>query len=164
MGLINGIVTLEKNYFLWKEMFNEEKKILQSIFGNVVIEHVGSTAVEDLLAKPIIDIAVALLKLNISKVINKLDNYEIKYHDDEILLIKEENNETNYLIHILDINSDRYKNMIKFRDILINNKKIRKEYEKLKKDLKNKYYNNRIEYTKNKEDFIKRILNENNNV
>ncbi len=163
MGLTNGKVDLDNNYILWKEMFDNEKKILSNIFPNSVIEHVGSTAVEDLLAKPIIDIAVGLNSLNIDNVIDKLNDYEIKYNSDEILLIKEENNETNYLIHVLDINSDRYKNMIRFRDILINNSKIRKEYEELKINLKNKYSNDRIMYTKSKEDFIKRILYENNN-
>ncbi len=164
MGLTNGKVDLDNNYILWKEMFDNEKKILSNIFPNSVIEHVGSTAVKGLLAKPIIDIAVGLNSLNIDNVIDKLNDYEIKYNSDEILLIKEENNETNYLIHVLDINSDRYKNMIRFRDILINNSKIRKEYEELKINLKNKYSNDRIMYTKSKEDFIKRILYENNNV
>jgi GrpB-like predicted nucleotidyltransferase (UPF0157 family) len=164
MGLTNGKVDLDNNYILWKEMFDNEKKILSNIFPNSVIEHVGSTAVEDLLAKPIIDIAVGLNSLNIDNVIDKLNDYEIKYNSDEILLIKEENNENNYLIHVLDINSDRYKNMIRFRDILINNSKIRKAYEELKINLKNKYSNDRIMYTKSKEDFIKRILYENNNV
>ncbi len=164
MGLTNGKVDLDNNYILWKEMFDNEKKILSNIFPNSVIEHVGSTAVKGLLAKPIIDIAVGLNSLNIDNVIDKLNDYEIKYNSDEILLIKEENNETNYLIHVLDINSDRYKNMIRFRDILINNSKIRKAYEELKINLKNKYSNDRIMYTKSKEDFIKRILYENNNV
>ena len=164
MGLINGKVYLENNYLLWKEMFNKEKELLKAIFPNATIEHVGSTAVEDLLAKPIVDIAIGLNNLNIDNVINKLNDYKIKYNDDEILLIKEENNETYYLIHILNINSDRYKNMIKFRDILINNPNIKDEYEKLKIKLKEKYSNNRILYTKSKEGFIKRCIDENNNV
>lgn len=163
MGLINGKVSLENNYLLWKEMFDKEKELLKDIFPNATIEHVGSTAVEDLLAKPIVDIAVGLN--NISDInIDKLNNYEIKNKNDEVLLIKEENNETYYLIHILNINSDRYKNMIKFRDILINNPNIKDEYEKLKIKLKEKHSNNRILYTKSKEDFIKRCLDENNNV
>ena len=164
MGLINGKVYLENNYLLWKEMFNKEKELLSNIFNNGVIEHVGSTSIPNLLSKPIIDITIGLNELNIDNVVNKLNDYKIKYNDDEILLIKEKNNETIFLIHILNINSDRYKNMIKFRDILINNPNIKDEYEKLKIKLKEKYSNNRILYTKSKEDFIKRCLDENNNV
>ncbi len=85
MGLINGKVYLENNYLLWKEMFNKEKELLSNIFNNGVIEHVGSTAVEDLLAKPIIDIAIGLNELNIDNVINKLNDYKIKYNVEQVL-------------------------------------------------------------------------------
>lgn len=42
----------------WKAMFEAEKKILKSILSDeiVKIEHFGSTSVEGLSAKPIIDI------------------------------------------------------------------------------------------------------------
>ena len=166
MGLLNGTVKLENNYKLWKEMFNSEKLLLTKLFKDidVNIEHVGSTSVEGLLAKPIIDIAIGINDLNdVNKIINQLqDRYNIKNNKEikEILLIKENNNETFYLIHILDINSDRYRNMIKFRDILINNEIIKKEYEKLKIELSKKYFNNREMYTKEKNEFIKKVLNE----
>lgn len=53
--------------------------------------------------------------------------------------------------------------MIKFRDILNNNTTILKEYEKLKKNLSKKYKNDRIMYTKSKNDFINNILKSTNN-
>ena len=66
MGLINGTVSLENNYELWKKMFLEEKKYLESIFtkDNFTIEHVGSTAIKGLSSKPIIDIAIGVDSLN----------------------------------------------------------------------------------------------------
>lgn len=44
----------------WKEKFEEEKKKLQETFGDkaIAIEHIGSTSISGLSAKPIIDIAV----------------------------------------------------------------------------------------------------------
>ena len=62
MGLKNNTVHLENNYSLWKKMFNEEKETLNKIFtqDNFSIEHVGSTSVKDLSAKPIVDIAVGI--------------------------------------------------------------------------------------------------------
>jgi GrpB-like predicted nucleotidyltransferase (UPF0157 family) len=169
MGLINGIVTLEKNYNEWKRMYEEEKNNLIKLFNkdSFKIEHVGSTSVKNLSAKPIIDIAVGV---NYLKEIDKYKellslNYTIKenYEKNEILLIKEHNNETFFLIHILPINDDRYKNMIKFRDILINNPKILKEYEKLKKELAEKYHNDRTKYTSLKNEFINNIIKNTNN-
>lgn len=40
----------------WPEKFNAEKERLLPILGNVAIEHIGSTSVPGLAAKPTIDI------------------------------------------------------------------------------------------------------------
>ena len=164
MGLINNTVNLEQNYEIWKKMFIEEKKYLENIFtkDNFTIEHVGSTAIEGLSSKPIIDIAIGVDNLDsITKYLILLeDNYTIKKNleKNEILLIKENEIETFYIIHVLPINSERYNNLIKFRDILKNNSNIVKQYEELKIKLANKYKNDRAMYTKSKNDFINEVL------
>jgi GrpB-like predicted nucleotidyltransferase (UPF0157 family) len=47
----------------WKERFHSEKERLQTVFGPAAleIEHIASTAIEGLPAKPIIDIAVMVV-------------------------------------------------------------------------------------------------------
>ena len=42
----------------WKKYYEEEKTLLEKSFGNLLIqiEHIGSTAVEGLIAKPTVDI------------------------------------------------------------------------------------------------------------
>ena len=168
MGLINGKVYLENNFILWKKMFEEEKNNLIRIFDNdfFKIEHVGSTAVDKLSSKPIVDIAIGVNNLNdINKYMDILKQiYTIKINEEsnEILLIKENEEETFFLIHILNINSERYKNMILFRDILINNPDIKNEYEKLKILLKEKYSNDRKMYTKSKNEFIQKTIENTN--
>ena len=168
MGLINNQVYLENNYKIWKKMFSEEKEKLNKIFSEDIfeIEHVGSTAIENLSAKPIVDIAIGVPNFdNFKKYLNKLSKlYIIKenYENDEILLIKEKGNETFFLIHVIPINCVRYKNMIAFRDILRTNCNILKKYEMLKINLANKYSNNRQMYTKSKNDFINEILKNTN--
>ncbi len=164
MGLKNETVYLESNFKQWKKIFEDEKNFLLQIFNNedFLIEHVGSTSVEGLLAKPIVDIALGVIDFkDIQKYINRLkENYTIKENNDidEILLIKENESETFCLIHVLNRDSDRFKNMIKFRYILNNNPDILKQYEQLKKHLSNIYSNDRKMYTKSKNDFIKEIL------
>ena len=58
----------------------------------------------------------------------------------------------------MPISSDRYKNVIKFRDTLINNPKVLKEYEDLKTMLAKKYSNDRKSYTASKNEFITKVL------
>ena len=52
--------------------------------------------------------------------------------------------------------------MIKFRNILNNNKEILKEYEDLKITLSKKYANDRKMYTQSKNEFITDILKSTN--
>lgn len=167
MGLINGTVKLENDYLNWNRMFISEQDILKKLFGNLAlqIEHIGSTSVKGLYAKPIIDIAVGINDFDdVKEIIVKLESiYTVKFNkeNDEILLIKEDSKKTYFLIHVMKINSVRYKNSIAFRDCLINNPKIKKSYEKLKISLSEKYSNDRKKYTKSKSEFIENVLNNN---
>lgn len=164
MGLINNTVSLEKNYELYKKIFKEEKAYLESVFkkNTFKIEHVGSTSVKNLLSKPVVDIAIGVDELNSFKkyysLLNKRYTITEQKEKEEILLVKENEKETFCLIHVLDIKSNRYTNMIKFRNILINNLDILKKYENLKIDLAKKYKNDRKNYTKSKNEFINKVL------
>jgi GrpB-like predicted nucleotidyltransferase (UPF0157 family) len=168
MGLINNQVYLENNHKLWKAMFLDEKEKLIKLFDkdSFEIEHVGSTAIDKLSAKPIVDIAVGIPSFDIfQKYLNELSKiYLVKenYDKDEILLVKEKGNKTLFLIHVIPVNSNRYKNMITFRDILKSNPDVLKKYELLKIDLANKYPNDREMYTKSKNDFINEVLKNTN--
>lgn len=164
MGLRNGEVTLANNHFQWLEMFNREKLILKDIFGELAIEieHIGSTSINGLLAKPIVDIAIAVNDLNDVEIIK--DKLELIYklksdvNLEEILLIKEDSQNTYFLIHIMRIDSQRYKDAIDFRDYIRENNEALKQYETLKIELAKQYPNDRATYTKSKNNFIKEVL------
>lgn len=177
MGLKVGEVRLEPYNPLWKEQFKTEAVELNKIMGDIAlkIKHIGSTSIENLLSKPIIDILVGVKELDdFEKVRNKFLNnsdYSIKEDskEDEILIRKGlEENRTHY-IHVVEIESDKYKDLILFRDYLISNPKTLKEYENLKIELAGKYPSDRIMYTDSKDEFINKVLilakeNKRNNV
>ncbi len=164
MGLKVGTVRIEKYNSDWEKKFLKEKEILSKIFGDLAIEieHIGSTAVKGLSAKPIIDIAVGVNKLeDFEKVKNefKKEPYLIKENSDdgEILIRKgTEDNRTHY-IHVMEINSKRYKDTIVFRDYLRKHEDVAREYETLKIKLAIKYANNRKMYTSSKNEYIEKI-------
>lgn len=166
MGLRMGEVRLEKSNKEWKGSFEIEKENLEKIFKGIAlkIEHVGSTSIEGISAKPIIDIAVAVKKLNdFEKVRDEFYNikdYSIKEDSpsDEILVRKGNPEEITHFIHIMEYNSERYKNQILFRDYLRTHEAERVEYEELKIKLAKKYKNDRKKYTANKNDFIQKVL------
>ncbi len=166
MGLIKGTVKLEDNYEKFIEEYKIEKENLLKIFRNenIVIDHIGSTSVKGLKAKPIIDIAIGVDKFKDFEYYLNLFNinkeYEVRNSLDinEILIVKGDKDYTSILIHLMELNSDRYKESILFRDYLRNNLEALLEYQKLKEDLALKYSNNRVMYTKSKDDFIKNMI------
>lgn len=64
-----------------------------------------------------------------------------------------------HFIHVAKVSSNEWHDYINFRDYLNANPNVAKEYEKLKIVLSKKYPDNRKEYTTQKNDFIRRILN-----
>ncbi len=166
MGLAKGIVKLENYQSDWKKEFQREEENLKKIFKEEAktIEHVGSTSIEGLSAKPIIDIAIGVSTLKTYKYYQNLvkDNtlYSVKEDSvsDEILLRKGPEDNRTHFIHIMETTSDRYKETILFRDYLRNNPTKITEYQNLKKKLATKYPNDRTAYINGKNDFIKSVI------
>ncbi len=165
MGLKVGEVKLEKYNSEWVNKFDEEKENLQKLFGNLAltIEHVGSTSVPKLSAKPIIDIAVGVKSLKDFEIVKPLFlefPYSVKEDsaDGEILVRKGSEDNRTHFIHVMEIDSERYKETIIFRDYLRTREDALKDYENLKKDLAIKYKDNRKLYTASKNEFIREII------
>lgn len=165
MGLKVGTVKLEEYNLNWKDMFNEEKENLEKIFKDfaIEIEHIGSTAIEGICAKPIIDIAVGIKDLHDFENIRDCfkEPYSIKEDSvsDEILVRKRSDEDvTTHLIHVMEVDSTRYQNTIIFRDYVRKHRDVLIEYEDLKKELAKKYADNRKMYTASKNEFIQKII------
>ncbi|MBL0288621.1 MAG: GrpB family protein [Bacteroidetes bacterium] len=67
----------------WTTMFDTEKNIISTSFPihEVIIEHIGSTSIPDLKAKPIIDIMLGLTELpvDISPIVNYFKTLGYEY-------------------------------------------------------------------------------------
>lgn len=167
MGLKVGEVKLEKWTPRWRCDFEMEKQNLLDIFGSLAldIQHIGSTSVEHLDAKPIIDIAVGLENLadfeKVRETFARLSQYSVKVDNEpgEILIRKGPECNRTHFIHVMQNDSQRMKESLKFRDILRNNHNILQEYVTLKHELARKFLHDRKAYTANKAAFIKKVLN-----
>lgn len=166
MGLKVGEVKLEKHNPRWHQMFATELDELWDYFGDTAIRisHIGSTAIDGLEAKPIIDIAVAVNDLDdfneVSHKFTSDPNYSIKedFDNDEILIRKGGKLNRQFYIHVMDIDSKRYKDTIFFRDTLLHDEVICNDYRNLKHVLAKKYPHERKKYTASKADFIQSTL------
>ena len=167
LGLKRGKVKLSLYNPKWPEIFKKEKKMLQKALGKMIIDiqHVGSTAVSRIPAKPIIDIAVAVPELSrkeVEKYIEPLKKVGYEYRGEdrprEHLFVKGGEEKRICHLHMVKFDSKAWKDYLLFRDYLRTHKKVAAKYTKLKLELAKKFSGNRRLYTANKDNFIQKIL------
>ena len=130
----------------------------------VAIQHVGSTAIKGISAKPIIDILLGVKSLVIARdLIPKLEDcgYEYKSKDkvpNRLFFAKGEDSNCTVYLHVAEAESDYYKDKLLFRDYLNNNSSRAKEYDNLKHKLAMQHASDRDSYTEAKTDFIMQTL------
>ena len=166
VGLERGAVDLEGHREEWKQEYEAEVSRLRSILGDDVLgfEHIGSTAIDEIKAKPIIDMIAVVRDLEKSDgVVSVLEEngYERRPNGDlvdRVFLVKgPEENRTHYL-SLAERRSDFYERTTKFRDYLNSHPQAAKKYSQLKEKLARKYPDNRDRYTEEKSEFIERII------
>jgi GrpB-like predicted nucleotidyltransferase (UPF0157 family) len=154
----------------WHDLYKAEVKLLtDSLLQSdlVKIDHIGSTAIPGLKAKPTIDILM--------QVTEQIDIQKLKdtFKSLGYLINKHPENPAPHLTFVKGYTKQGFKGQayhvhirypgdwdeIRFRDYLIRNKEIAKEYETLKLKLAEKYPNDREAYTDSKTEWIEKINN-----
>ena len=164
LGLEKGCVKLLPHDEQWHQLFADEKARLEDAIGAFIvgIEHIGSTSVCGIAAKPILDIAIAITdKANGEKCVAPLENLGYVYRGENGIAgrfyFRKGVPRTHHL-HMLLADSDELQNHLLFRDYLRRNKATAEEYDRLKKELAQKYELDRDAYLDGKAGFVERIL------
>ncbi len=169
LGLKRGTVKLYEHEKEWEIEARNTIARLKEILGNVIkgIEHVGSTSIISIKAKPIIDIALAVDSfddiLSYEKELKEAGFYYRPKSDlgDQLLFAcgsyyDGSGDVQTHFIHVVLNGSMDWINYINFRDHLNNTPSVAKEYEELKVSLAEKapIDAGREQYLKGKHDFI----------
>lgn len=115
-------------------------------------------------AKPIIDIAVALRRLeDVEKCIGPLESLGYEYKGDEghpgsFFFAKGDPGHRTHYLHVVEGDSEAWKSYIRFRDYLRRHREVAEEYARLKRELARKSGGNRDLYTPGKAEFIESVL------
>ncbi|MEI6808296.1 MAG: GrpB family protein [bacterium] len=164
VGLEQGTVRLVSYSPAWHILFEREKKTLLITLHGIVlkIEHIGSTSIPGMEAKPIIDMAAAIPSLDtVQKCIQPLiaAGYEYKgeYGLSGRYFFTKGTPHTHYL-HVVALGSDHWTDWLMFRDFVTTHREIADEYAVLKRDLARVYQSDRDAYTSAKGEFISRII------
>lgn len=149
----------------WANQFLELKKILwpEIMDFAVSIEHVGSTSIVGLAAKPIIDIDIIIPDMTLlEKTIDRLGRIGYEYRGNLGILDREAFKSKNPLfthnLYVCPQASVALKNHIYLRDALRAYPNLRAEYSSLKQELALKYPDSIDDYIEGKTDFILKVL------
>lgn len=165
IGLARGKVKLVDYDPSWQTIFKDEARILSAALAvnEQKIEHVGSTAIPSIVAKPIVDIAILVDDLDVAEgwqvPLKKLGYwYKGKQADmpDRRFFVKGPESCRTVYLHL--VNKQEFDKLVRFRDYLQHDKELANQYSELKLKLAATNSDNRINYSKLKNDFIQSVL------
>ena len=162
IGLKRGTVELVPHQKEWSENAENIIRLLKQLLGDTAIDiqHIGSTAIYLIHAKPIIDISVAVYDLNdMLPYVEILNQNNIIFRGEviagEILFVIGDDEIRTHHIHIV-----KWNNYINFRDFLNAHPEKAMLYDSLKQKLSMQFSNDRTKYTAGKEEIIQHFLTE----
>jgi GrpB-like predicted nucleotidyltransferase (UPF0157 family) len=150
----------------WPDVFARERAALEEAIGPWAvggIHHVGSTAVPGLAAKPIVDILVGVEDLETSREsfdsLARLEYLYAPYRSEEMhWFCKPHPDRRTHHLHLVPEGTRRYREELAFRDRLRADPDTAARYAELKRELAERFPEDREAYTEAKGDFIRAAL------
>lgn len=149
----------------WPDRFDEESARIRTALGDQVtdLEHVGSTSVPGLGAKPVVDIQVSVRSMvPRSAYVDPLVALGYRWvldpwSDEHEYFSRNEGEERAFHIHVCAAGSEWERRHLAFRDWLRSHPDDAAAYERLKRDLAERHPRDSFSYTDAKTGFIKEI-------
>lgn len=162
-------IILEPYSPAWPLLFEEEKTSLLQVIGAwvVEIEHIGSTAIAGLSAKPVIDILIGVRSLSDAdehciekiKALGYTYRQEFEKQIPERRFFQKSRRDASRIahIHLVEFGSEIWKRHLLFRDYLRSHPDVSAQYEALKRALASQFSDTN-EYANAKTPFISQTL------
>ncbi|GAB6180088.1 GrpB family protein [Desulfotomaculum defluvii] len=160
----NATITLVEHDPRWPELFEREANRVCSVLGNKAlrVEHVGSTSVPGLCAKPIIDMLLVVAdSADEPSYVPDLEaaGYILQVREPEWFehrLFKGPDTDTN--LHVFSVGTSEVERMLRFRDWLRANDADRDKYARVKRNLAQREWRHVQHYAEAKTSIVEEIM------
>ena len=148
----------------WQILFLEERDQLQASIGEYVldIQHIGSTSIPGMTAKPILDIGIAITNFEEGvRCIQPMEKLGYTYKGENGIPRRHyfvKGAPRTHHVHMVELESEDWRSHLLFRDSLIKNPETARSYERLKRELAQQFVTERAAYQAGKNSFIKALL------
>ncbi len=166
---MNGSVVIVEYDPAWPRIYEEESaRVREAAAGSILaVEHVGSTAVPGLAAKPIVDITAGVAGREAAELC--LEPLAAVGYDDVTPQPPEEKEwyyclgrhpaeGRGYHVHLMQYPSSFWDKLLLFRNYLRAHADAAREYEQLKRELAARFGADRLGYAEAKADFVEKAL------
>ena len=164
LGLPDGVIELAPASSEWGRLYEEEAARIRSALGELIldIQHVGSTAIPGIAAKPILDIDVGVPSFEEGeRAIEPLEAQGYTYRGEHGIPGRHyfvKGNPRTHHLHMYGIDHALFGEQAAFRDALRADPVLAREYERLKQDLARRFRTDRVAYTDGKTKFVYDVL------
>ena len=148
----------------WPLRFEEMRARLARALGEtaVRIEHVGSTAIPDMVAKPIVDIQISVRDVDDDDAFRgpiEAQGFELRFIEPGHRYFRPPPGiHRDYQVHVCEVGSDWERVHLLFRDYLRAHPEVATEYGRMKLRLAMQHKNERIAYNDDKSGFIDAVV------
>ncbi len=154
----------------WRTRFVTQRDALERLLQPWLAsppEHVGSTAVPGLRAKPVIDIAAPVISFDAAQsavAVLEADGW-LFWPDDpnrsyRLWFLRPAPAMRTHHLYLMQHDHPELQRVLRFRDLLRGDEALRKQYQALKQQLAQQYPDDRDAYTDAKSEFIRTVLGE----
>ncbi len=161
--ILNEEIQVVEHNSEWKQQYLDEINYLKQTpcLSALEYEHIGSTSIPNIKAKPIVDIIIGIKDFPPQgEIIEGLEENGYTYMQemsvpDRLYFIKR--GQKNFNVHVITFQGSVWNKDVLFRDYMINHFEEAQEYSDLKEEILRSGVNDLLEYSKRKADFILRI-------
>lgn len=173
-GAENLAEALAEPHPSWPARYRVEAEVLRVALGALapVIEHVGSTAVAGLAARPVIDIAIGVAQpAALDAQTDRLANFGYQLiHDADLapdaadrfaserVLVRRLRGVCTHRVEVVRIGGEAWHQLLMFRDMLRLDRELARSYESIKRELLRQARGRAALYASGKADFIRAAL------
>ena len=166
IGLQRGQVSLSDYSAEWPKAYEQERSRLMDVAGDVIasIEHIGSTSIPGIRAKPIIDIGLEVDSFEaLETLVQRLPANVYEYFGErdipgDFFFAKGPEECRTHYIHVSLKESGRLERYLIFRNALRLDPPLAQQYGQLKQRLSAQFPHDRKQYTKRKGEWIERVI------
>ena len=153
----------------WSERGRSAAQALDAALGALLVhpvEHVGSTAIPGLPAKPILDLLATVADLHVAREVAALlapDGWhyvppELDGRPHERFFVQVVQGRRAAHLHLMSAASPQWQDLVRFRDVLRGNPRLAADYAALKATLADAHRDDRERYSAAKHDFVAGVL------